>query len=238
MSQDISSRLNIPLVPSDAGSRGKGKASTKGISAKARTSSSSEDVVKAPRAGGRRVIPTTPKETPIKGHETLECVEIPSRVRLTTAKKNVTDIIDLTEELEDLIIAATPSRPSRQVTPATTSSQGTLHALLSACSSNEIHAFNDFLSSSVLLGLLPSRAHATFTKIGEASYSEVFSIKRGKHDLIIKVVPLLPACSMPSTSSEETEVPDCSSPEEVLREVEITQTMTRLEGGGFVEFKG
>jgi hypothetical protein len=237
-SQDITSRLNIPFSPADAGVKGKGKATAKGVSAQIRTSTSSEEVVKAPRARGRRVIPNTPKETPRDSRETLECVEIPSRARSTTTKKDVFDVIDLTEELDDLIIVATPSKPSRRTTPASASSPVTIDTLLSACSSTDIHPFTDFLSSSELLGLLPSRAQPVFSKIGEASYSEVFSIKRGRHDLIIKIVPLLPACCSSSTTSENTEIPDCSSPGEVLREVAITRKMTGLEGGGFVDFRG
>lgn len=207
------------------------------MTAKVRTSTSSEEVVKAPRVRSRRVVPSTPAETPARMRQTIECVEIPSRV-ITTGKKSVADVVDLTQELEDLIIAATPSKPSREASAVSSLSLVTVDNLLNACSSPIIQSFTDFLSSPTLLGLLPSRAQPVFAKIGEASYSEVFSIKRGKHDLIIKVVPLLPACAAVSETSQGAEVPDCSSPEEVLKEVEITQTMAQLKEGGFVDFKG
>lgn len=168
----------------------------------------------------------------------MECVEIPSRAVQSTSKKSLIDIAGLTEDLGDLIIAASPSEPSRQASPSISPSLGSIDKLISSCSLSEICAFDDFLRSPALLNLLPSRAQPSFAKIGEASYSEVFSIKRGKFDLIIKVVPLLPACSSSLLSQTDIEVPDCSSPDEVLREVEITKTMSRLKGGGFVDFKG
>jgi len=50
----------------------------------------------------------------------------------------------------------------------------------------------------------------------------------------VKVIPL----GEESQSSVGEEKPDCSSCEDVKREIEITKRMTGLEGGGFVTFLG
>jgi serine/threonine-protein kinase haspin len=129
-----------------------------------------------------------------------------------------------------------PSPTKACSTPDTSSlnQASPLDALLRAASSHETHDFETFLTSDYLLDLLPSRAQPSFSKIGEASYSEVFSVQRGKQELVIKIVPLLPVCQRQGTD----EVPDCSSPEEVLREVEITKTLAALPNAGFVDIKG
>lgn len=185
-----------------------------------------------------------PVYTPIKARQTLDCVEIPlaSRTQPKSTFRAVTpsEIIDLTAELSSLdVIDAAPDTPVRAPLRTTPSASciTTVHPLdnlLSACTSKNILPFADFLSSKPFLDLIPSRAQASVTKIGEASYSEVYSVKRGKKEVVvIKVVPLFPACS-----DNSSDVPDCSEAADVLRELEITKTLSGLEGGGFVDYKG
>jgi serine/threonine-protein kinase haspin len=177
--------------------------------------------------------------TPIKVRQQLECVEIPSTRQIIRAAP--IDVIDLTEDLQDLSIAQTPSKPP-STSCSSTSSPGVVQAgpqnpldeLVRACTGNAILPFDTFLSSQAFLDLMPSRAQAGITKIGEASYSEVYSVRRGKYEVVIKVVPLFPDCKRKSV----TEIPDCSSPDDVLREVEITKTMSNLPDGGFVGYRG
>lgn len=73
------------------------------------------------------------------------------------------------------------------------------------------------------------------TKVGEASYSEVFGFSQSAEDadLVLKVIPLFSG-----TVEADGSFPDCSSPEDVLREIEITKKMNQVPGGGFVEFRG
>jgi serine/threonine-protein kinase haspin len=210
--------------------KGKGKASMKPII----DWSSEEEKVRPRRAPrGRRIIPSTPSTlpAPAKPTEVLDCIELPRRVK-PTIRKNIVEVFDLTEELADLQIS--PSKPAQPSEASTSHSLSPLEALLQASSQPEAFDFDSFLTSDHLLDLLPSRAQPSFSKIGEASYSEVFSVQRGKQELVIKVIPLLPVCQREGTD----EVPDCSTPEEVLREVEITKTLAALPSTGFVDIKG
>lgn len=251
----LNSQQNILAVDTSApelGMKGTGKGAGKG-KAKGKSNekaalgdiveSSSEEKIKPPRAArGRRVIPPTPSTvasastaTPIKQKQVFDCIELRSRAK-STVMKEVFDLTDLTTELEE--IQLTPSKSAQSSISATsvssTSDVDALGALLQACSTTETLNFDSFLASSHLLDLLPSRAQPSFSKIGEASYSEVFSVKRGKQELVIKVVPILPVCQKEATP----EVPDCSSPEDVLREVEITKRLASLDTSGFIDIKG
>ena len=181
----------------------------------------------------RRVAPPTSAAlaTPVRSKEVFDCIEVSSRAR-SGLGKSIVDISEITEELDELQLS--PSKTAISLSSSTSTSPSPLEALLRAASSQETHDFDYFLTSSHLLDLLPSRAQPSLSKIGEASYSEVFSVQRGKQELVLKVVPLLPVRQREGTD----EVPDCSSPEDVLREVEITKTLAGLPSGGFVDIKG
>ncbi|WVQ73312.1 hypothetical protein IAR50_002880 [Cryptococcus sp. DSM 104548] len=111
-----------------------------------------------------------------------------------------------------------------------------VEALVKGCSLDAIHNFTAFLRDSPLLS---SSANAVVTKVGEASYSEVFGISNSIADLegplVIKIIPLL---SETGDVEGDTPMPDCSDPEDVLREIEVTKHMSNVPGGGYVKFKG
>ena len=171
-------------------------------------------------------LPTVASRRP---RQTLDCVEIVA----TPAPAKGDQIGDLATQLFGLDINEAPS--SSKATPVDTPADP-LNELLASCDHTSIIPFSEFLDSHVLSAILPGRSRFEVKKIGEASYSEVFSLKRGKEIVVVKVVPLLPACEVETTEGDE--VPDCSDPKDVLREVTITRTLSGLEKGGFVACKG
>jgi hypothetical protein len=113
--------------------------------------------------------------------------------------------------------------------------------LLDICSSNTTQPFEDFLSSATFLATTwpssKSKSSTTIRKIGEASYSEVYGVKMGKEEVVVKVVPLSYPTG-PAHNEDGGDMPECSSISDVRREIEITQRMSGLKGGGFVGFLG
>jgi len=108
----------------------------------------------------------------------------------------------------------------------------------------EVHDFSAFISSPAVVALLDPETQASgpsFKKIGEASYSEVYSmgIQKGKK-IVIKVIPLVEHGNEVAVRVDGKELPDTSYPRDVLRELEITQRMGGGEGATsrFVNFLG
>jgi serine/threonine-protein kinase haspin len=143
------------------------------------------------------------------------------------------EIPDLAVQLFGLDIesSSTPAAPESLQPPSP------IDQLVAACDIPSVIPFAELLSSTALRDILPGRARINVKKIGEASYSEVYSINRGKEQVVIKVIPLLPGCA-DDPHDDTVELPDCSSPQDVLRELEITRTLSSLDGEGFVGFKG
>ena len=164
-----------------------------------------------------------------------------------------TDVGELAKQLDKVNLADSESQKStskgtRASTPAikdavaskkkSSTVPADIKALLKVCTAHKVQDFTSLLSSPLLLDLVPSRSDTPeFKKIGEASYSEVFGISRGARRVVLKVIPLLSDASI-AKAEEGEDVPDCSEAVDVRREVEITSTMSDLEGGGFIEFKG
>lgn len=169
-----------------------------------------------------------------KTRESLDCVEIALPARKIIQSKAIdSEVIDLTSDLSSLDIGSSHTKTSAPLRSDTSTVDG-LQSLLSSCSNTAIQPFAEFLFSSTILNLVPGRAQPEITKIGEASYSEVYSVSRGRDQVVIKVVPLSPACA----TQLGIDPPDCSDPAEVKREVEITKRLSGLGEGGFIEYKG
>ncbi|WVN89898.1 uncharacterized protein L203_105128 [Cryptococcus depauperatus CBS 7841] len=105
--------------------------------------------------------------------------------------------------------------------------------LLQICSSQSVHCFSSLIES------LP---FSTFgvpidpVKVGEASYSEVFGISSqndGIKDFVIKIIPIFDG-----RTGSNISLPDCSMPEDIVREIGVTKRMGDVPNGGFVSFKG
>jgi hypothetical protein len=178
----------------------------------------------------------------------------------TSARKDdaslsqITTVSGVTENISSLTINAdevhapdpTPTASSSTSHP-TLSHAEELERLVSSCTSIKIHDFSNFITSPAVSSLLePNEGTSTssstgtsmgFRKIGEASYSEVFSMGIvGGNKIVIKVIPLVGE----DVGQERRDVPDTSYPKDVLRELEITQRMGGEEGStsSFVNLLG
>ncbi len=190
----------------------------------------------------------------ISSHESAEVVE-----SLEAGVAEEDEVVLLSEQLSKL---DTADVFEKGVTIE--NSQDPLEALLSFCHQSEPALFTSFLETH---NLLPSdnsveqpikarprtggRRKApvdevsqfsyAITKIGEASYSEVYSISLGDgegKDVVLKVVPLsspTTKCKQKRSAEEEDEEIFQSAMEDVLRELKVTKLVSEI-GAGFVGF--
>jgi serine/threonine-protein kinase haspin len=118
----------------------------------------------------------------------------------------------------------------------TTPTVDSITDLLAVCTSQQTRTWSEFMNEITLLA--QSRADSSpveIIKVGEASYSEVYGIKAANDaGVVVKVIPLTPA--QLDHRRVHRDAPDCSAPEDVKREIEITQRMSAMPEGGFVEF--
>lgn len=103
-----------------------------------------------------------------------------------------------------------------------------LSRLLAQCTVSQPVAFSDVFKDPAFSTLVTG---FELKKQGEASYSEVFRVG----DAVVKVIPLL-GTDRPTDDGED--IPDCSSADDVAREIEVTRRMAQVPGGGFVGFRG
>lgn len=112
-----------------------------------------------------------------------------------------------------------------------------IRKLLECSVTKRILRFSDVFSSPDFTKLLPCSGTPTVTKLGEASYSEVFTIGEEDGAVVVKVVPLLDSSVM-GKGKPNVELPDCSEVADAVREIGITKRMSQVPGGGFVDFLG
>jgi hypothetical protein len=121
------------------------------------------------------------------------------------------------------LVASTPKKEKE----AETETEKDLEAkegidlLLDLCSKNEVVAFDEYIT-----GLLDT---ATITKLGEATYSEVFTLRH--HDgttAVLKVIPF--------NQGEGDRDTSMSSLQDILQEIRISRAMAKVEG--FADFQG
>ncbi|GAA5902216.1 hypothetical protein JCM5296_006630 [Sporobolomyces johnsonii] len=107
-------------------------------------------------------------------------------------------------------------------------------------------AFTSFLSSPPSpLSPSSSSSSPAWRKIGEASYSEVFSTRSaGGEEMVVKIIPIAPidGGKQGERENDGEEMPYMSEWEAVGREIEVSRLLggEKSEGGlrGFVRFKG
>ena len=150
--------------------------------------------------------------------------------------KTTVSVSDITEDVCNLSIE-TP-------TCSTLSPEQEFENLVSACTLKEVHDFSAFVASPAVISLLDPESQdsgPSFKKIGEASYSEVYSmgVQKGKK-IVIKVIPLVGHGEEIAVSADGKDLPDTSHSRDVLRELEITKRMGDGEGATsrFVNFLG
>ena len=129
--------------------------------------------------------------------------------------------------------------------PSTHPFDGGIAPLLSACDQAIPYSFASFVERAHRMVDLPgvSTGHeiedrSYWSKLGEATYSEVFSVARSpdappEDGIVIKVIPM--RRQSPLRSSKDpmpTEVPQESEWEDVWREVQLTRLLAMRENGG------
>lgn len=155
-------------------------------------------------------------------------------------------IRDSSPDLADRLAAVSlkPSeRPSTAPALDSTRSHSSIDSLLRTCSFFRPQPFKVFLSSPNFLFHTFSRRTfkdpPAIRKIGEASYSEVFGVSVvGREEVVIKVIPLICESVPPVGSKDKVELPDTSTVEDVVREIEVTKRMAQSPQGGFVDYLG
>lgn len=166
----------------------------------------------------------------------------PSNKATITQITTSTIVSNITDEITNLAIETEPVAS----TSTSLSKSQEFERLVAACTSTRVHDFSQLLTSPAVSSLLGQGsssmppAKSALRKIGEASYSEVFSMGIvGGNKIVIKVIPLVDH-QKDVTSTEEAEFPDTSYPRDVLRELEITQRMGGDEGSTshFVNYLG
>lgn len=182
------------------------------------------------------------KSTPVASRKPLA-----SQITRPTSTVVVSEI---TEDISALSIDLEEKHePSTSVPVLSPAEQ--LERLVSSCTSTNIHDFSAFITSPAVSSLLDPNTNTStgsstttgFRKVGEASYSEVFSMGIvGGNKIVIKVIPLVGHEEQvhEDEDGKQGDVPDTSYPKDVLRELEITQRMGGGEGAtsGFVNFLG
>jgi hypothetical protein len=165
----------------------------------------------------------------------------------STSRKATTQITstisEVTEEVSNLSIETEPFA-SPSASTSTLSPIQEFNRLVAASTSTQVHDFSTFISSPAVMSLLDpdsgsnSSSSSALRKIGEASYSEVFSMGIvGGKKIVIKVIPLV---NHETGDVASEDIPDTSYPRDVLRELEITQRMGEGEGPAshFVKYLG
>ncbi|TXT15882.1 hypothetical protein VHUM_00385 [Vanrija humicola] len=148
----------------------------------------------------------------------------------------MTTVDDVTDHFERVTIRDT-RKPKRSKAPQLPKPSA-IDSLLFSCSTPTLQPFGDVFTSESFGSLLPGgqTGSPVIRKIGEASYSEVFTVASSSEDeaIVVKIIPLLGESADAST----VEVPDCSEAADVVREVETTKRMSSVPGGGFGNFLG
>ncbi|OCF39703.1 HASPIN protein kinase [Kwoniella heveanensis CBS 569] len=252
LSSDISNIPSTPLPP--AKHNGK-KASLKILESPL---SSPEFVYKAHKVHrpGRKIIPRSPSCSPVKietpRREVIDAVVLPIRsakriqaifeekprdkTKQKKKKQQSGGLGDLAKKLKEVSIQDEVPLEPETILPkedAEANLNAALSVLLQSCNSATVSSFDTFLKGDDL------PKYGSLTKVGEASYSEVFGLTNhmtGEIDYVLKVVPLL--TSALSNGLLDVPMPDCSRIEDVSREVEVTKRMSQVPGGGFVGYIG
>jgi len=115
----------------------------------------------------------------------------------------------------ETLIASTPKKEQK----AKTEVKEGIDLLLQFCSKDEVVVFSEYIGELLL--------DAEIRKLGEASYSEVFTLKHSDGTTaVLKIVPF-------ALEGKDTAI---SNLEDILQEIRISQAMTNVEG--FADFHG
>ena len=164
-------------------------------------------------------------------------------VVIVEERRNVIYLDDTDEPTpsdNEVEILSTPSSPALSALPFSPTLAPLLAATLSPDSTAPFD-FTSFVSSPLAPFSVPSTLEHPWRKVGEASYSEVFSTtSRGGEEIVIKIIPIASPDKQEDEERVTEEIPFLSEWEAVKREIEISHLLGAENGGieGFVPFKG
>lgn len=117
------------------------------------------------------------------------------------------------------LVSSTPKKEKEEMELVSEKKEG-IELLLGFCSKNEVVEFEEYIT-----GLLES---ATITKLSEATYSEVYTLRHndGK-TAVLKVIPFNGAGGANTSMSNL---------QDILQEIRISRAMAKVEG--FADFQG
>jgi hypothetical protein len=109
-----------------------------------------------------------------------------------------------------------------------------LDQLKAACTSPDVLSYDQLLNAlgNMLKGS-PVRSSIKMEKMGEATYSEVYGAHFGEDNVVVKIIPLAGCCN-----GKVEDLPSLSRPEDVLKEVQISERLSGISGGGFIKYYG
>jgi len=141
----------------------------------------------------------------------------PSKLRKRVPIEDEEEVSDV-ESIKSVstLVASTPKKESA----GSETKQG-VELLLQFCSKEEVVAFSEYMSTLL--------ENAKVEKLGEASYSEVYTLTTTDgNTTVLKVVPF-------SDTLQEKDT-GMSNLDDILQEIRISRAMTKLEG--FADFRG
>ena len=138
-------------------------------------------------------------------------------------------------------VPATPS-PSKSMPSASSSAtqpsasqRDRLRPLQEVCTSPDILTYDRLLNAlGNSMRCSPCKTAIKMSKIGEATYSDVYRAAVGEETIVVKIVPL----AMGNESESGNEVPEVTRPEDVAKEVSIGQRMSAVSSAGFIGYHG
>lgn len=136
------------------------------------------------------------------------------------------DDLDFSIDLNELSLSETPDISDTSISPPKY-----LLPLLTECGQTTAHEFSAFIETFPFDPIVQQNSHpgtgkASFQKIGEASYSEVFGIG----DVVLKVIPLRDEENK-TAGLGEAEIPAPSDAKDVLKEMVVTREMGEMCDG-------
>ena len=160
--------------------------------------------------------PKKPRQTSVSRKlSRREAKSVKRGSRFTLSDDDDLDVSVVSASTGETLIASTPKKEGKEKAEP---KEG-IDLLLQFCSQEEVPVFFDYISELLVDGEI--------RKLGEASYSEVFTLKHGDGTTaVLKIVPF-------AAEGKDNSV---SNLDDILQEIRISRAMTNIEG--FADFQG
>ena len=168
--------------------------------------------------------PKKPRQTTVSRKVSRKENKLVKRgARFSLSDDDDRDVSVASTSTTETLIASTPKKEVKEevkgeVKEESEKKEG-IDLLLQFCSKEEVVGFSEYIDELL--------SDAEIRKLGEASYSEVFSLKHGDGTTgVLKMVPF-------NVEGKDTSI---SNLEDILQEIRISRAMTNIEG--FADFHG